>query len=187
MHDGEMSDSDLMCLFYRGDDRAFDALTARWRSRMVRFFRFHSGFGREEAEDLTQDVFVKLYVTRETMSFDLSQPLEPFLYTVARNLAIQEWRKRRPKCVPIDWIEELDLKEDPSALSQATLDDLFLCIWNLPEPERFYLLLCEKHGLGDCTHIEIARLLGKSPALLTRISQRALTHLREQMMERGYR
>jgi RNA polymerase sigma factor (sigma-70 family) len=173
-----------MSRFYGCDGTAYDTLNERWWPRLVRFFR-GLGFGVEEAEDLAQDTLVKLYLTKETLSFDLGQPLEPFLYTVARNQARGEWRRRKPETVSLLCIEEIDVKE-PSSLPAAMIEDLFACIGNLPETEQTYLFLCQKHGLGELTHGEIAQILGKLPAQVTRISQRARARLGECLTAKGY-
>src|SRR3989442_15223402 len=91
----ELTDAELMARFYGGESSAFSAIAERWWPRLQGFFR-KMGFDASTAEDLAQDTLVKLFLTKEKLSFDLGQPLEPFLLTVARNRAIEEWRHRKP-------------------------------------------------------------------------------------------
>jgi RNA polymerase sigma factor (sigma-70 family) len=175
-----------MCRFYDCDNAAFDALALRWRPRLARFFR-RWGFRQEVVDDLTQDLLINLYLTKERMSFDLDQPLEPFVYAAARNRAIKQFREGQQDVTLGPWMDDLDLAEKPPGLHTEARDDLFMCIESLPETERRYLCLCEKHGLGELSHNEIADALGKWPAQITRISRRALSHLRECMEAKGYR
>jgi RNA polymerase sigma factor (sigma-70 family) len=187
-----------MIRFYHGDAQAFGLLTSRWRPRLLRYFRTLA-FRCEDAEDLTQDTIVKLYVTKETFSFNVSQPLAPFLYTIARNEAIKAWRQRKtdPETLcsfdPVEGEEALAavlrarIEVLPPPVPHETMTDLWLCIWDLSETEQTYLSLCERHGLGDFSHNEIAVVLKKRhPAEITRISHRVREKLRAGMKSRGY-
>jgi RNA polymerase sigma factor (sigma-70 family) len=194
----ELSDRELMIRFYDCEAQAFDLLIVRWRPRLLRFFRT-LGFLAEDAEDLTQNTMVKLYLTKETFSFDVSQPLAPFLYTIARNLAIARWRheKTEPETI-VDFnpFEDEDamahvhrerMEALPPPVPNEMMTDLSLCILDLSKTERLYLSLCERHGLGDLSHTEIAEVLGKrNLAEITRISQRTREKLRAGMVSRGY-
>jgi RNA polymerase sigma factor (sigma-70 family) len=182
--DAEVSDAELMAQFYRCHAPAFDTLTERWWRRMFGFFT-RLGFSRDAAADLTQETVIKLYGTKETMSFDPRQPLAPFLMTIARRLAIRDWRRQgsRPPDVSLRAAEAV-AAPDPAA--DSVHDDLLHCVGQLPELERTYIVLCGKHGLGECSHNEIAELLGKWPAQVTGISQRARARMRRLMQDRGY-
>src|SRR5262249_37593695 len=139
----------------------------------------------------------KLYLTKETFSFDVGKALDPFLYAIARNLAIAAWRSRKidsGALLSFDSLEEdlasaLRARMEASAppVPDETMTDLWLCIWSLSETEQTYLLLCGKHGLGELSHNEIGEVLGKRHATeITRISQRALDNLRTCMVSKGY-
>jgi RNA polymerase sigma factor (sigma-70 family) len=180
------TDSELMGRFYQRDEAAFSALTERWWPRLFGYFRRFS-FLNEDAEDLAQEVLVKLYLTRERQSFDVMEPLQPFLLAIARNLAIREWRGRKPDRTAVPLLEAVDVAGSTDAVPAELGADLFLCIWNLPEQQQHYVLLCGKHGLGELSHNEIATILGKWPAQLTQISQQARSNLRECLTSKGYR
>ncbi len=183
----EPSDQELMGLFYNASESAFDTLSDRWWRRLYGFFRRH-GFTSEEAEDLAQETLVRLYLTREKRTYDLCQPLEPFLLTMARRMAINAWRRKQPaaRLLPLDEACDVPCGER-AGLTEAALEDLFRCIWALPEQLRTYVLLSERYGVGDLSHNEIAAVMGKWPAQITRISQRSLEMLRECLSRKGYR
>ncbi|MCC2673042.1 MAG: hypothetical protein K0Q72_5514 [Armatimonadetes bacterium] len=181
---GEL-DRALMAQFYACSEAAFEKLSDRWWPRLMSFFR-NQGFGNEDAEDLTLDVLVRLYVTKEKLAFDLSQPLAPFLFTIARRRAIARWRelKREPPQRPLE--EGLNVAAEAEPRSDLPAD-LLECLEQLPEPERTYVTLCERHGLGDLSHNDIATVLNKWPAQVTQISKRARSALRECLTNKGYR
>lgn len=182
---GPEGDSRLMARFYACSETAFDTLSERWWPRLFAFFR-KLGFSNEDAEDLVMDSLVKLYATKERQSFDTSQQLAPFLFTIARNLAIAFWRRQLgPSIVPLNDCVHLPSQEekpDPDLVS-----DLLDCVWKLPETELTYVALCGRHGLGELSHGEIAQMLGKWAPQITLISKRALSTLRHCMTLKGYR
>jgi len=139
-----------------------------------------------DAEDLVQETMLKLYQTRDTSGFDCGKALRPFLFTVARNQAVQVWRKRAsaPPTDPLALAESIVIETDEPP---AIVADLFGCIWTLPEIEQSYILLCGKHGLGELSHLEIGDLMGKWPAQITQVSQRARERLKVCLTAKGYR
>jgi RNA polymerase sigma-70 factor, ECF subfamily len=183
--DERASDSELMSRFYHCDEEAFAGIVERWWGRLIGFFRGRS-LGEEDAEDLAQETLVKLYLTKDTLSFDTGQALKPFLFTIARNTAIQEWRHRKsePGIVPIN--DAIETPAPAGALSPDLVADLLECVGSLPEMEHTYIQLCGKHGLGTLSHNEIAEVLGKWPAEMTRLSQRARISLRICLKRKGY-
>lgn len=78
-----------------GDPRPFEAFVAEWTGRLLGFFR-RLGAGRSEAEDLTQDVFLKVY--RSTPTYEARSALGAYVLRVARNAWID--RRRRQGAQP---------------------------------------------------------------------------------------
>jgi RNA polymerase sigma factor (sigma-70 family) len=180
-------DNELMRRFYNCQEEAFDLLARRWWRRLFGLF-VRLGFTAEAAEDLTQEAIVRLYGTKETQSFDVRQPLAPFFIQLARNLAIATWRtsKGAGMTVPLEMAAGI-AAEDPAPVPADLLAEMLLCVSQLPEPERTYISLCGKHGLGECSHNDICELLGKWPAQITAISQRARAQLRTSLEAKGFR
>lgn len=184
-----LPDHELVARFYDGADDAFEALAERWRPRLFGFFK-RWPFSPQECEELCQETLLALLVTRDRTEghgrFDPTQPLPPFLFMVARNLARQTLRvkNRGPECISLD--EDLDVGTDERSASDVMLADLYACMWSLPDADREYVALCGKHGLGELSHNDIAALMSKQASQITRISHRALKHLRECMEGKGY-
>lgn len=87
----EPSDDDLMLLVVANDHRAFRILVDRHQLRIRRFLV--RMVGPSDADDLAQDVFLKLYALRG--SYVASGRFLPFLFRVARNRAHNHTRWRR--------------------------------------------------------------------------------------------
>ena len=74
-----------------GDPRPFEAFVAEWSGRLMGFFR-RLGAGRSEAEDLTQDVFLKVY--RSTPTYQARSAFGAYVLRVARNAWIDRRRRQ---------------------------------------------------------------------------------------------
>lgn len=86
------SDADLMGALGQGDQGAWEVLVQRHQDGLVNFFYRMSG-DRYLAEDLAQDVFVRLYL--HGSEYEPRAEFATYLYRVARNLWIDYWRKTR--------------------------------------------------------------------------------------------
>lgn len=85
-------DRELMMAARDGSREAFAALVTRWQARLLSFF-FRQGGDRELAEDCAQEVFVRLYKSRDHYAPDAS--FATFLFTIARHYWIDVTRARR--------------------------------------------------------------------------------------------
>lgn len=86
------TDEQLISRFQAGDERAYIELVNRYRDRLINFvYQFLGDF--EQSEDVVQDTMLKLYEKkhyyREIAKFST------WIYTIARNLANTELRKRK--------------------------------------------------------------------------------------------
>lgn len=83
---------DLMLSFQRGDEKAFDALVAQFQLNVYRFLlRTLRDEGR--SEDLTQEVFVRVY--RSKNQYEPVASFRTWLFTIAHRLALNEIRALR--------------------------------------------------------------------------------------------
>ena len=89
----EESDEVLMVRIAEGDITAYETLYDRYKNRILTFVVRFVG-SREWAEDITQEAFLKVY--RSPQSFDPRSRFLTWLYAVARNLSIDNLRRRRP-------------------------------------------------------------------------------------------
>ncbi len=86
-----MEDADVVASFLKGEERAFQELVERYQSRLLNFVYRTIG-DREKAEDLVQEVFIRVY--RHLHRFDPTKKFSTWIYTIASNLAKNELRNR---------------------------------------------------------------------------------------------
>jgi RNA polymerase sigma-70 factor, ECF subfamily len=89
----EVEDRDLILQARRGKVEAYNLLVSRWEKRVFNYVLRLVG-NREDALDLTQDVFLKAYQNLGKLE-DLSR-FAPWLYRIAHNEAYSLLRKSRP-------------------------------------------------------------------------------------------
>jgi RNA polymerase sigma-70 factor (ECF subfamily) len=87
----ELDDSGVVTSFLGGEERAFQELVERYQGRLLNFVYRTIG-DREKAEDLVQEVFIRVY--RHLHRFDRSKKFSTWIYTIASNLAKNELRNR---------------------------------------------------------------------------------------------
>ena len=129
-----------------GDHVAFDAVYERYRPRVFGFVLRMTG-DRMLAEDLLQETFLRLAATARTLPPDTR--LGPFLFTVARNLFVDQ---RRRALLDFDRIRDLRLwpsrprryEPTPLELSEAseTARRVEAALQSLPDSYREVVLLC---------------------------------------------
>jgi RNA polymerase sigma-70 factor, ECF subfamily len=86
-----LEDGDVVAAFLGGEERAFQELVSRYQTRLLNFIYRTIG-DREKAEDLVQEVFIRVY--RHIGRFDRSKKFSTWIYTIASNLAKNELRNR---------------------------------------------------------------------------------------------
>jgi RNA polymerase sigma-70 factor (ECF subfamily) len=141
--------------------------------------------GWQEAEDLVQDVYVRLLQQGEFAT--LERPRE-YLYRVASNLAIDSARRVRTRSRFAD--EELEF-----SISQAAVTSPEKIVEGLMELRRFQAFLAELppqardilllNRIEDLTHEEIADRLGVSVRTVERRIADALKRLRRRLGDGG--
>ncbi len=87
----DLEDGAVVSVFLEGESRAFDELVRRYQNRLLNFIYRNTG-DRERAEDLVQEVFVRVY--RHIHRFDRSRKFSTWIYTIASNLTKNELRNR---------------------------------------------------------------------------------------------
>ncbi len=87
-----LSDEDLIEKFQNGDLYAFDLIVKRYKNQLLNFvYRFLGNA--EEAEDLVQETFLRVYRNRK--AYQKVAKFSTWIYTIAGNLAKTELRKRK--------------------------------------------------------------------------------------------
>ena len=89
-----VEDTDLIRKARRGDVEAYNLLISRWEKRVYNYLLRIVG-DREEALDLSQDVFLKAY--QNLRKLEDAARFAPWLFRIAHNEAFSSFRKRRPE------------------------------------------------------------------------------------------
>ena len=104
------------------------------------FFLRMTGYDRELARDLTQDLFMRLWASRE--SYDTGWPFRTWMFSIAYNMLKNEYRRRM---TVMEYVENASKEEpitDTDHLEQEQRDQtLRSAIGRLPEPQKVVLLL----------------------------------------------
>jgi RNA polymerase sigma-70 factor (ECF subfamily) len=87
-----MSEMRLSKRYAAGEEGAFQELVNEYKDSVYAFLRRHLS-DRDLVDDVFQETFVQLYISRDT--FDPSKPLRPWLFTIASNKAKDALRRRR--------------------------------------------------------------------------------------------
>ena len=155
-----------------GDLDAFEELIGRLQRR-VYGFSYHHLRDADEAHDLAQEIFVKLY--RNLARFDAERPFEPWFWKLAANTAINYRRKRVP--LPADPLEESSGEDVTSRGHDPELVD---ALAQLDPAYRLPILL---HYYADLSVEQVGQSLNLSvPATKSRL-HRARAQLRNTLAE----
>jgi RNA polymerase sigma-70 factor (ECF subfamily) len=192
----EARDPDVKLMLQVRDDvpGAFEVLVERYQHRLVGVL-VHLIGRVEEAEDLTQDVFLRIYRARK--GYRPKAKFSTWLFTIANNLASNHLRSKGRSPVArgvgdatgsgsasgsqaIRPAEERALSREgtPSAqLRQVELSDVVReALDVLGEDQKVAVLL---NKFEDMSYSEIAEVMGRSEAAVKSLLARARTHLRE--------
>ena len=88
------SDEQLMSLFQEGDENAYIELVNRYKDKLINFIFNYLG-DLESSEDVVQDTMIKLYQKKHY--YKEIAKFSTWLYTIAKNLANTELRKRKQR------------------------------------------------------------------------------------------
>lgn len=124
----------------------------------------------QTAEDVTQETFLRFL---ERGGYQrIGRPLA-FLYTVARNLCMDEFRRRKPEELAEGWADERSVYDTDSGAGAERLD-LYRALAALTERERELLLL---RYVNEVPFRDLEKLCGRSRFALRRELKRLLEDL----------
>jgi RNA polymerase sigma-70 factor (ECF subfamily) len=161
------SDEALMSALGQGDETAWSTIATRYRLPLVRFCASYLR-NSHEAEDAAHEVLLRLY--HKADSFDSSCPFQPWVFRIARNLCLDQLRRRGK--VEVEWTENssigvmieriCDTTTSPSgkAIRKEVQHCIAEVVRNMPEDARTALTLRYTHGLSTA---EVALALEITP------------------------
>jgi len=175
-------DIELLRAIAGGDHLAFKGLVERYQSRLLNFlFRYLRD--RQAAEDLTQEVFLKVY--QAAPRFEPRARVRTWIFTIAYNLAVNELRRRWRRRLFRLLVPEDPEIEAPEAGNRLELEETMAeSLRLLPHNQRAALLLRVRDELS---YQEIAEILGVSRASVESLLFRARDRLRRLLRNRGAR
>lgn len=168
-------DSELVALVAKGNESAFKELLDRYQAAVYNLaYRFLNDAN--EAEDIAQETFLRLYRTANRYKPQAS--LRTYLFRIAKNLCIDFLRKKRPE--PMEHLPEKMVQDSPlDQLERAqALEIIFNCIDKLPENQRMAILLRHTSGLR---YQEIADVMGLTVSAVESLLVRARKTLRQRL------
>jgi RNA polymerase sigma-70 factor (ECF subfamily) len=178
----------LVTHFQAGEQEAFAELYMLYFDRVYGYLALL--FGKpEEAEDVTQQVFVRVLDALPRYEPRPRVPFRAWLFTVVRNHAISELRKRRR--VLLEEPSEIDRRREAAAppadaeleaLNWISDRELLLFIQRLPLSQQQVLVL---RYMLDLSTSQVAVVLGRTPNQVKLLQHRAHSVLRQRMAALG--
>lgn len=177
-------DDQLMARGARGDEEAFRLLVTRWERPVFAFLTRMLG-SREEAQDLGQETFVRVF--QQAGRYRAAGRFRSWLFRIAGNLARSRLRRRRI----VGWVSFDPLRHDrasdePDMDARLESGDLRrvvrTALGRLPARQREALVLRRYH---DMTQQEIADSMGTTVAAVESLLSRAMAALRMELSKEG--
>jgi RNA polymerase sigma-70 factor (ECF subfamily) len=190
-----------LMLAVRDDDaEAFEELVIRYQTRLVSLLEHMVG-SRDQAEDLAQEVFLRVYRARK--SYEPGAKFSTWLFTIANNVASNAIRSRfRRREVrlrtqdsgstggrPLERLLQASTGQIPARqLDKAEMRDIVrLALTSLNDRQRLAVLLSKFEGMS---YADIAQTMDMSPQAIKSLLSRARVNLRavlEPYLESGDR
>jgi RNA polymerase sigma-70 factor, ECF subfamily len=185
-----LTDEALMRAYGHGDARAFETLYARHKGATYRYFLRHTGSDRSTADELHQDLWLRVIGARER--YETQAKFATWLYTLARHRLVDHWRSRQG--ISLASLEDdaiVTQAEESAAASRETDEDplhasidaetrrrLLAALAAVPPLQRDAFLL---HVEGGLSLDEIAGLTATSGETVKSRLRYAYRRLRERL------
>ena len=181
------SDVQLMLDVKAGDEESFDLLLERYRTPLVNFL-FRMVRDVATAEDLAQEVFLRVYRARK--QYSPTAKFTTWLFRIATNLALNSVRDNRhhQMDISLDAPPEEDTAPMELPAREMRIDEHMVerdrsqfirqAVGSLPEKQRVAVLL---HKYEEMDYAEIAKILECSESALKSLLFRAYETLRVQL------
>lgn len=175
---GAQSQRQLINQAINGDANAFGELYEEYVDAIYRYIYFRVG-SEAEAEDLTDEVFVRAWEALPEFRPSASYSFSAWLYRIAHNLVVDSYRRRSPVTVSGDQLDKnktrLPSVEEVAQIRHEAAN-LVKAVQELNDVEQDVIVLRFVEGLS---HREVAQVIGKSESASRVIQHRALAALRK--------
>ena len=187
----ELADEQLVSLYQEGNNSAFDTLLKRYQQRVFSYL-LYSVKNQELAEDLFQDVFMKMVVRIKSGQYAENGKFSSWMMRIVHNHLIDYYRTSPNAIILSNDESEVDLfnnadiavneNREKEMIDQQTLREIKGLIAMLPDPQREVLLMRVNEELSfkeiaEKTNCSINTALGRM--------RYAILNLRQMAYERG--
>jgi RNA polymerase sigma factor (sigma-70 family) len=161
-----LRDVELVELVLVGEQDAFEVLVERYKDA-VQNLAYRMLGNPTEAEDVTQEVFVRAYT--QIATYKPAHKFSTWLLSIASHLAIDQLRRRRFLALPLEdvpfleWMADLGTGPEQSALQGEQQDEIQTYLQRLPSKYRAVIVLRYWY---DLSYEEISTALNLTPALV---------------------
>ena len=157
---------------------AFELQARTWREKVLSISR-HYGADKDEAEDIAQDVMLRLWQMHEEL--ERFQSIEAIVTLMAKHLLRNRQRRR-----PLDTLDAVVVSQDTSPHDELEMKEneewLTAKLHQLPTTQRTLLYMRQ---VERRSHEEIARLLGIKTASVSTLLARARRTILEEIKRRN--
>lgn len=168
-----LSDSELVALYLKGDSKSFEALIQKHKNKIYAFI-LSKIRNRDLAEDIFQDTFIKVINSLQKGKYNEEGKFLPWVMRIANNLVIDYFRKSKKMrtIAPTDNFDIFDILQDGEKNIEDNLvnnqihKDLRKLIEHLPENQkevlkmRYYAELSFQE-ISESTGVSINTALGR--------------------------
>jgi RNA polymerase sigma-70 factor (ECF subfamily) len=186
-----MEDAEIMLALSAGNLAAFDVLVQKYRKPIIHFM-FRMVHNEAVAEELAQEVFLRVYRSRAT--YRAEARFSTWLYRIATNLGVNHARDtRHERSAPTVYLDEPDHEtgttpdvadQTPSAESSLLRSERMAAIREhvmaLPERQRLAVLMHKYEGMD---YKQIGEVLKLSESATKSLLFRAYQTLREKLKD----
>ncbi len=182
------TDEELVDLVKKNSE-CFGCLSSRYEDKIIRYIRRISAVNEETAEDITQNIFLKVYVNLN--QFDPELKFSSWVYRIAHNETINYWRRnKKGKQDDVSWDQHESLKNilkdspdvEQRVYQKITNEDVMVVLNDLEEKYRDVLFLSYIEGKN---YQEIADILNKPLGTIGTLINRGKKILIKKLEESG--
>ncbi len=187
----QLSDADIMLRLRSGDMAGFDFLIQKYRKPIIHFM-YRMVHNQAVAEELAQEVFLRVYRSRET--YRAEARFSTWLYRIATNLGVNHARdtrhERNASTVYLDQaddetgttpdVADAGPSAEASILRRERMNAIKACVMELPERQRMAVLM---HKYEEMDYKQIGEVLKLSESATKSLLFRAYQTLREKLKE----
>jgi RNA polymerase sigma-70 factor (ECF subfamily) len=187
----QLSDAEIMLRVREGDDSGFGILIEKYRKQMVHFM-FRMSRNQAVAEELAQEVFLRVYRSRQT--YRAEAKFSTWLYRIATNLGVNHARdtkhERTAQNVYLDQpdpetgttpdVADSTLSVEQELVREERMKAIRKHVMALPERQRSAVLM---HKYQDMDYKEIGEVLKLSESATKSLLFRAYQTLRENLKD----